>query len=174
MRLAGEKASAAAQAARQSWVLAADTVVVDRGRPLGKPADGQEAMDMLTSLCGREHQVISSLVILDPTTGAQASDTCRSRVRMRSYQPAEAAEFVARGEALDKAGAYAIQDSTFRPVDMEHMRDCYANVVGLPLCHLVRAMRRLHAEPPRSVPQACQEHTSYRCPVYVEILGGRE
>lgn len=175
LRLAEEKArSAAAQGAGPGWVLAADTLVVDRGRPLGKPADGREALDMLQTLRGREHQVITSLVILDPISGVRASETCSSRVRMRSYQPAEAAEYVARGEALDKAGAYAIQDPTFRPVEMKHMQDCYANVVGLPLCHLVRAMRRMRAEPPRSVPEACQAHTGYRCPVYAEILDGRQ
>ncbi len=173
-RLARQKAHSAARSAGGSgWVLAADTLVVDGGQPLGKPADGREALEMLHSLRGRQHQVITSIAILDPATGEQATETCTSSVPMRSYRPAEAAAFVARGEALDKAGAYAIQDPHFRPVDIEHMRDCYANVMGLPLCHLVRAMRRMGAEPPRDVPHACQQHTGYDCPVYAEILDGR-
>jgi MAF protein len=171
-RLAHAKAQAAG-ASGPSWVLAADTVVVDQGKLLGKPDGDQEALAMLSSLRGRRHQVITGIVILNPVTGGQQSETCRSDVPMRSYSPAEAEAFVARGAALDKAGGYGIQDRTFRPVDMDLMQDCYANVMGLPLCHLVRAMRRLGVEPPRDVPEACQAHTQYRCPVYRDILEGR-
>ena len=171
-RLAQAKARAAGSSG-SSWVLAADTVVVDQGRLLGKPDGDQEALTMLSSLRGRQHQVITGIAILNPATGGLQSETCRSDVPMRSYSPAEAEAYVARGAALDKAGGYGIQDQTFRPVDMDLMRDCYANVMGLPLCHLVRAMRRLGVEPPRDVPEACQAHTQYRCPVYSDILEGR-
>jgi MAF protein len=173
-RLARSKAQAAAGAASNgSWVLAADTLVVDRGAVLGKPGDEREALEMLGSLRARTHQVITSLALIDPATGEQYSETCSSQVSMRDYSPAEVQAFVARGEAWDKAGGYAIQDPHFRPVDMARMQDCFANVVGLPLCHLVRAMRRAGLEPRRDVPQACQAHTDYRCPVYREILEGR-
>jgi len=174
-RLAQAKARAVARAGSSgpSWVLAADTVVVDQGRVLGKPDGEGEALTMLSSLRGRQHQVITGIAILNPATGGQQSETCRSDVPMRSYSPAEAEAYVARGAALDKAGGYGIQDRTFRPVDMDLMQDCYANVMGLPLCHLVRAMRRLGVEPPRDVPEACQAHIQYRCPVYRDILEGR-
>jgi len=174
-RLAQAKAQAVARAGASgpSWVLAADTVVVDQGRVMGKPDGEGEALTMLSSLRGRQHHVITGIAILNPATGEQQSETCRSDVPMRSYSQAEAEAYVARGAALDKAGGYGIQDRTFRPVDMDLMRDCYANVMGLPLCHLVRAMRRLGVEPPSDVPEACQAHTQYRCPVYTEILEGR-
>jgi MAF protein len=175
-RLAQAKAQAVARAGSSgaSWVLAADTVVVDQGRLLGKPDGDQEALAMLSALRGRRHQVITGIAILNPVTGGLQSETCHSDVPMRSYSPAEAEAYVARGAALDKAGGYGIQDQTFRPVDMDLMRDCYANVMGLPLCHLVRAMHRLGLEPLSDVPEACQAHTQYRCPVYAEILeGGR-
>jgi MAF protein len=173
-RLARSKAQSAQGAASNgSWILAADTLVVDRGVVLGKPGDEREALDMLDTLRGRTHQVITSLALIDPASGEVHSETCRSEVSMRDYSPEEARAFVARGEAWDKAGGYAIQDPAFHPVDRQRMRDCFANVVGLPLCHLVRAMRRAGLEPPQDVPQACQAHTDYRCPVYQDILEGR-
>jgi len=172
-RLAQAKA-AATGASGPSWVLAADTVVVDQGRLFGKPDGDQEALTMLSSLRGRQHQVITGIAILNPVTGGLQSEICRSDVPMRSYSPAEAEANVARGAALDKAGGYGIQDRAFHPVDMQLMRECYANVMGLPLCHLVRAMRRLGLEPLSDVPEACQAHTQYRCPVYTEILEGRQ
>jgi MAF protein len=173
-RLAAAKAAAAAQSVDgPAWVLAADTVVVDQGAVLGKPEGVDAALAMLRSLQGQRHQVISSLALVRPRTGEQRSEICRSVVPMRSYSLAEAAAYIARGEAWDKAGGYAIQDPLFRPVDVEHMQDCYANVMGLPLCHLVRAMRSLGASPIRDVPQACQQHTHYDCPVYRDILEGR-
>jgi MAF protein len=174
VRLAASKArTVAAESPGPAWVLAADTVVVDDGRALGKPADARQALEMLGSLRGRRHQVITALALVDPISGRQLSEICRSDVPMREYSPAEARAFVARGEAADKAGSYAIQDPAFRPVDLERMQDCYANVVGLPLCHLLRAMRRVGVEPPRDVPRACQSHTSYTCPAYPSILEGR-
>ena len=175
-RLAQAKAQAVARTGSSgaSWVLAADTVVVDQGRLLGKPDGDQEALTMLNSLRGRQHQVITGIAILNLATRAQQSETCRSEVSMRSYSQAEAEAYVARGAALDKAGGYGIQDRAFHPVDMQLMRECYANVMGLPLCHLVRAMRRLGLEPLSDVPEACQAHTQYRCPVYTEILEGRQ
>jgi predicted house-cleaning NTP pyrophosphatase (Maf/HAM1 superfamily) len=117
--------------------------------------------------------VITGIAILNLATGAQQSETCRSDVPMRSYSQAEAEAYVARGRRSTRRG-YGIQDRTFRPVDMQLMRDCYANVMGLPLCHLVRAMHRLGLEPLSDVPEACQAHTQYRCPVYAEILEGRQ
>ena len=173
-RLARAKAQAAAGAAPNgSWVLGADTLVVDGGVVLGKPGDTPEALDMLNSLRGHTHHVITSLALIDPVSGEVYSESCRSEVRMRDYSTEEAHAFVGRGEAWDKAGGYAIQDSQFHPVDLQHLQDCFANVVGLPLCHLVRAARRAGLKPPQDVPRACQAHTDYRCPVYQDILEGR-
>jgi hypothetical protein len=94
-----------------------------------------------------------------------------TRLAMRTYTDAEMAAYVASGDPLDKAGAYAIQHPGFHPV--AELQGCYANVMGLPLCHLTRALRAWNVEPPHDVPAACQDHTGRRCPVYATILAGR-
>jgi septum formation protein len=69
---------------------------------------------------------------------------------------------------LDKAGAYAIQHAGFHPV--EKLGGCYANVVGLPLCHLTRTLRKVEFELKVNVPDVCQNALGYQCPVYNLIL----
>ena len=75
---------------------------------------------------------------------------------------------MATGDPLDKAGAYAIQHAGFHPV--ESLQGCYANVVGLPLCHLTRLLRRLKIEPQANIPVVCQAAMEYACPVFGDIL----
>ena len=90
---------------------------------------------------------------------------------MRDYGDAEMEAYIATGDPFDKAGGYAIQHGGFNPVAA--LRGCYANVVGLPLCHVTRSLRQLGVEPPADVPTACQKHLEYECPVYTAILGGQ-
>jgi predicted house-cleaning NTP pyrophosphatase (Maf/HAM1 superfamily) len=87
---------------------------------------------------------------------------------MRNYSIPEIEAYIATGDPLDKAGAYAIQHPEFRPV--EKLEGCYATVVGLPLCHLVRALRDLGTEVSADVPSSCQEHHNYDCPIFDQIL----
>jgi predicted house-cleaning NTP pyrophosphatase (Maf/HAM1 superfamily) len=87
---------------------------------------------------------------------------------MRHYSDEEIQSYVATGDPLDKAGAYAIQHSGFRPV--ASMDGCYASVMGLPLCHVVRMMRRMDVQPNADVPQNCQKLLEYDCPVYNKYL----
>jgi len=87
---------------------------------------------------------------------------------MRAYSDEEVARYAASGDPLDKAGAYAIQHQNFSPV--ERIGGCYASVIGLPLCHLARALAQLGLMLPVDVPQACQGFTGYRCLVAGEIL----
>lgn len=152
----------------QEFVIAADTIVVLDGEILGKPRDAAEAAAMLRRLRGRAHEVMSAIAVVNTATGERREALCRSEVRMREYSAAEIAGYVAGGDPLDKAGAYAIQHDGFRPV--EHFNHCYASVMGLPLCHLTRALRQLGAEPPADVPTACQQFNDYQCPIYQEIL----
>lgn len=171
-RLSRVKAhSVAGEVPAGSLVLAADTVVVLDGAILGKPADAREAQDMLTALCGREHEVITGLALLVAGDSWEASDACWTRVPMRDYTSAEAEAYIRSGAALDKAGAYGIQDRGFEPVDMDRMNGCFANVMGLPLCHLVRLMRRRGINTANDVPAACQAHTHYDCRLHPQILG---
>jgi len=169
-RLARNKA-AAISSVDGAVVLAADTIVVDRERLLGKPLDSAEAQRMLGQLRGRSHVVVTSIA-LQKADGTIVQDTCESTVPMRRYSDGEIAHYVANGEPLDKAGAYAIQDGAFEPVEMSSFSDCFANVMGLPLCHVTRSLRRLGVEPAVDVPAACIAHTGYDCRVYPAILAG--
>lgn len=152
-------------------VLAADTVVHDAADLLGKPADLRQARAMLVRLRGRSHRVVTSIT-LRSSDGAEVQDSCESVVPMRAYGDDEIERTLAGGGPLDKAGGYGIQDGLFEPVDRQSFVGCFANVMGLPVCHVVRGLRRLGIEPRRDVPQACLAHTRYPCRVYPEILKG--
>jgi MAF protein len=170
-RLAQAKARrAAGEVSGRGVLLAADTVVAYDGQLLGKPIDTADAIRMLTTLRGREHTVVTALAIIPPGNGDLKTETCMTRVPMRDYSMAEMNAYVASGGASDKAGGYGIQDRDFRPVALEQLAGCFANVMGLPLCHLVRAARRMGIEPPKDVPVACQAYTGYTCLVYDDIL----
>jgi septum formation protein len=117
-------------------VLAADTIVVLDGVVFGKPASGEHAREMLAALSGRDHEVITAVVVRTPDGERQTA--CRSVVRMRAYSAAEIDAYVASGGGRDKAGAYGIQDEPFRPV--EAIQGCWCNVMGLPLWTAVRAL----------------------------------
>jgi len=148
-RLAIEKAeavvyrrSAEPSGGAPALVLAADTTVVVGERILGKPGDVREAAEMLLSLAGRNHVVLTAWALL--RVGApRATPECgisRSTVRMREISHAEAEAYAASGEPMDKAGAYAAQGEGRRfigaivgPLD---------NVIGLPMAPVVAALSR--------------------------------
>ena len=169
-RLANEKAEAAKQSLgeKDGLVLAADTTVVLDGKILGKPANVPEAREMLKSLRGRTHIVYTGLTLLRTSDGARLNDVAATQVPMRDYADEEIESYIASGDPLDKAGAYAIQHAGFHPV--AGMDGCLANVVGLPLCHLKRSLEKwdLHFE--QDLPAACQAHLTYDCPVTDKIL----
>jgi MAF protein len=167
-------ATAKARTGSGELVLGADTVVLLGKELLGKPAGQAEAEAMLRALRGRTHRVISSIALVDGAGRTVSLDTCVSEVPMREYDEAEIEKYLRSGSPLDKAGGYGIQDGDFNPVNMDQMHDCFANVMGLPLCHLLRNLRKLGYEPPADVPGACQAHTSYDCPVYPAILRGEQ
>jgi len=166
-RLATNKARAvAAQAGPGALVIAADTTVVDGSQILGKPVDAADARRMLRQLRGRTHQVVTAIALL--RDGRFLVDCCASDVPMRAYSEAEIQAYVASGDPLDKAGAYAIQHAGFHPV--ESPQGCYATVVGLPLCHLARSLWKFEIELAVDMPGACQSALGYDCPVYELIL----
>jgi len=174
-RLAESKGRAAlAQADPDTFVLAADTIVVDGDELLGKPRDAAEATAMLVRLRGHTHQVLTALAVFAPPNWRMSIDLCVANVPMRAYRDEEIAVYVASGDPLDKAGAYAIQNPEFHPVT--GFNGCYACVVGLPLCHLLRTMLRIvgkaSLDEPVSVPDACQANLNYTCPVTKKILNG--
>jgi len=169
-RLALSKAQAARATCPAGVVtLAADTIVVHRERILGKPSDAAEAGVMLRRLGGQDHHVMTA-VALACDGRAPLVELCETRVPMRAYSQAEVAAYIDGGSPIDKAGAYGIQDHDFHPVDMKDFTGCFANVMGLPLCHVVRVFRKLGYEPPEDVPQRCKQFTGYDCTIYPTIL----
>ena len=168
-RLSRTKAEALAEDHSERLIVAADTIVVLDGQVLGKPADADEATAMLRRLRGREHLVFSGLTALGPFARQQATELVQTTVRMRPYSDEEISRYVASGDPLDKAGAYAIQHQEFNPV--AYIQGCYASVMGLPLCHLARALSRLELTLPVDVPRVCQGFTGHRCSIAKGILG---
>lgn len=169
LRLAEQKARAvAANLSGDAVVLAADTTVVHENRILGKPADAVEARAMLESLSGRSHEVYSGIAILELEGGEMHTDLALSIVPMRSYTAEEIEAYIATGDPFDKAGAYAIQNDDFSLVT--DFADCFANVMGLPLCHLQRNLRKRGIGFPVDIAAACQDHLGYDCPVHERIL----
>ena len=166
-RLSRAKALAVAAGHAHALVVAADTTVALDGESLGKPADAAEATAMLRALRGRPHQVYSGLTVAQGDR--TLTDLAESDVWMRDYDDEEIARYVASGDPLDKAGAYAVQHADFHPAG--RVAGCFASVMGLPLCHLVRTLTWLGVAVPADVPTACQAHTGFACQVFEEILG---
>jgi MAF protein len=173
-RLAKSKVDiAASQAGVDGVFIAADTSVIynqqyGKTRILGKPNGHEEAAEMLRDLRGNTHQVHTAIVVLNSQNGTIWSDLCTTNVTMRNYSAEEIKDYVASGDPMDKAGAYAIQHAGFHPV--EQLDGCFANVMGLPLCHLTRCLAHTDITPQANIPQSCQAATGYNCPVYHQIL----
>lgn len=129
-RLALEKARHAARHAPGRFVLGADTTVVVDGAILGKPAGRDEAVAMLRQLAGRRHEVLTGMCLLGPDGSARQA-VATTGVSFSPLSDADIDAYVATGEPLDKAGAYAIQGGASRFVT--RVDGSYSNVVGLPL-----------------------------------------
>jgi septum formation protein len=135
-RLAVDKARAVAAKAEGRPVLAADTSVVVDGDILGKPLDAMDATRMLRRLSGREHQVLTGVCLTGATRMAALDQVC-VETTMVAFAPLtddEIAWYVASGEPMDKAGAYAIQGLASRFIT--RIDGSYANVVGLPIARV--------------------------------------
>jgi septum formation protein len=150
-RLALRKARLVAGLRPGAVVLAADTIVVIDGRALGKPADPEDARAMLHTLRGRTHEVMTGVAVVDAETGRHASDTVISHVTMTAYDDAVIEAYVAGGEPLDKAGAYAIQGAGGALV--AGLVGSRSNVVGLPLAATAALLRRFGVAVSASQPE---------------------
>ena len=132
--LAGRKARAAAAHYEDGVIIASDTLVSLDGIPLGKPADEREAHEMLAALSGREHEVFTGVCVLDAKTGQSETRTVRTGVTFRDITPEEIDAYIATGEPMDKAGAYAIQGGAAPFVSA--LDGEYENVVGFPVAEV--------------------------------------
>ena len=99
---------------------------------------------MLNELRGKDHLVYTALALLRLPEKSLLTDFAETKVPMRDYSNDEVEEYIVSGDPLDKAGAYAIQHAGFHPV--ANMQGCYANVIGLPLCHLQRSLQKIAAQ----------------------------
>jgi septum formation protein len=171
MRLAEQKAQVSANFAPfNGLVLAADTTVADGTLLLGKPSDAEDARRMLLRLRGRIHQVHTAIEVSIPSRGVKRQVICSTDVHMRKYSDEEIQAYLETGDPLDKAGAYGIQHPDFRPVIK--FSGCFASVMGLPLCHFERLLRTMGFGERKEIPYVCQEHLSYSCPIYKNVLKG--
>ena len=135
-RLASEKAATARSQVSGDVLLAADTIVALGDRLFGKPRSEGEARTMLNALRGRTHSVLTGVSVRDLHTDKCVTEVKESAVEMRRYNAREIARYLSTGAPLDKAGAYGVQDQSFSPV--KAVEGCYLNVVGLPLCTVVK------------------------------------
>jgi len=137
--LAESKAQTLSASESGRIVLAADTVVAFDGKLLGKPSSEAEATEMLESLSGQTHLVVTAVSVID-SSGNQHTDAMSTNVTFRKLRKIDIENYVRIGLPMDKAGAYGIQDSELNPV--EKYESCYLNVVGLPMCTTAELLRR--------------------------------
>lgn len=156
MQLSGDKAKEVARVVRErkrtdAVVIGADTVVVNDGRILGKPADGQDAFNMISGLRNGCHYVYTGVTII-------YKDICRSfaektQVRVCDMSDSEIWEYIGTGECMDKAGAYGIQGRFAEYVT--GIDGDYNNVVGLPVARLMSELKDILKNQLRS--EQCRE-----------------
>lgn len=136
-RLARQKAEAGFALHPDAVVLGADTIVLVGGEILGKPRDAKDAVRMLRVLSGREHEVLTGVAIV--SRRGPVVEVARTRVWVNPLQEVEISDYVATGEPLDKAGAYAIQGLGSKFID--RIQGSYSNVVGLPVALVYRLLK---------------------------------
>lgn len=143
LRLSEEKTCSVAGLNQDAWVIGADTIVVVEGEVLGKPRSREDAADMLNKLSGRGHEVLTGFCIVRRDRGILINDVVRSEVFFRTIEPDELSWYTGTEEPYDKAGAYAMQGmgSCF----VSRVNGSSTNVIGLPLCEVVEALKKVGA-----------------------------
>ena len=144
-RLSRDKARVVAERNRSRWVIAADTVVMIGERLLEKPSDAADAIRMLSTIAGKTHTVYTGVTLEHAGDGYSETRVAESDVRMLPLSEEDTAWYVATGEPLDKAGAYAVQGRG--AMFIESIHGSYTNVVGLPLATLFQMLRRAGIDP---------------------------
>ncbi len=145
-------------------VVGADTVVAIDGESLGKPQNVAEARAMLQRLRGRSHYVHTAVAVVrfaGVSRQAARSVVNSTAVTMRGYTDAEIAEYVSTGGPMDKAGAYAIQDKHYSPV--ERLSGCPAGVMGMPAADLLRVLAEFSLPFGSVSHEVCRAQTGFPC-----------
>ena len=143
LRLSEEKAGAVAGLHPEAWVLGADTIVVIDEEILGKPRHPAEAKEMLLRLSGREHRVFTGFTVLNRNRNISVGQCVESSVLFRQITDDELAWYIKTPEPYDKAGGYAVQG--IGAFFIKAIYGSYTNVMGLPLCEVVDALRQVGA-----------------------------
>lgn len=123
-------------------VVAADTIVVCGGKILGKPHSAEQAEEMLRTLSGRAHQVMTGCTVVRGDRSQTFTEI--TTIHFRPMSDGEIRRYVATGEPMDKAGAYGIQGGA--ALFCTGMEGDYYNVMGLPVCHLSQVMKQMLPE----------------------------
>ena len=144
-RLSRDKAQAVASQHSDRWVIAADTTVVLAGELLEKPADKADAVRMLAALAGKTHFVFTGVTIENDARNYRDTQVAETEVRILPLSSADIEWYVATGEPMDKAGAYAAQG--IGAVFIDSIHGSYTNVVGLPLALLFQMLRKAGLDP---------------------------
>jgi len=139
-RLSLEKAKAAATGRSEEIIIAADTIVALDGIIFGKPADKNDAFQILKALSGREHSVFTGVTVYEPFSNKTLTRVCETKVKMRKLTDEQIIAYIATGEPMDKAGAYGIQG--YAACFVEGINGCYFNVMGLPLAALSEMLEK--------------------------------
>lgn len=137
--LAFEKAFDVAKGVEEAYIIAADTIVY-KDHIFGKPGDDQEAFDMLNALKGQTHYVYTGICIIEAGTLNKIVDVVETQVRMKDYSDEKIRRYIATGEPMGKAGAYAIQG--YGSTLVKDIAGDYLNVVGLPISRLEDLFKR--------------------------------
>jgi septum formation protein len=172
IRLAIEKCKTIKSIPVDDFVIAADTIVVLDNQILGKPVNENHAYQMLTELRSKPHWVMTAIAIHNGRTEEPLIDLCKSEVKMRNYTDTEIYEYIESGDPMDKAGAYAIQNKDFHPVT--DFGGCMASVMGMPLCHLERTLRKFSTYQHTDWPRICQFNLKYNCPITDRVIAGED
>lgn len=138
-RIAMQKAKAVIEGHENSLILACDTMVVVENKIFGKPKNIEEAKAMLKSLSGKYSYVYSAVALLHVTKGLKKSFVEKTKIYFREISEEEMEKYIATGEPMDKAGAYAIQGKA--SIFIQKIEGDYWNVVGLPIARIYKTLK---------------------------------
>jgi len=141
LRIAYEKARKVGDLFPDKWIIGADTVVVHKGKVLGKPKADEDAVAMLKRLRANWHKVFTGYCILNASKQIVYQDVAETKVFIKDLTDDEIAKYVGTSEPFDKAGSYAVQGRGGYMV--KEIKGSYSNVVGLPICEITEALLSL-------------------------------
>lgn len=135
------KAKEVAERIKSGIVIGVDTIVVFKGKKLGKPKNEKDAFGMLKSFSGKWQEVYSGVAIIDCKTGKEIRDYEVTKVKFRKMSDDEIWRYIKTGDPMDKGGAYGIQGLS--SIFIERVEGCYFNVVGFPVYNVYKNLKKV-------------------------------